>query len=118
MDIQAVQRYLKEASQFKLEDGRYSAIFLTGKFDGLFDYDAGILQVSIYPSFAGDNGCLSISTIDDGVWQAIPTGGIVIDEDKIQSIIGIFNGFRGILPTEADINYELMYIGLWGEYTG
>lgn len=52
---------------------KYEGVFIAGDFDGLFDYDAGLLQVSISISQEVE-GCrvfFTITTIDDGMWQAI-----------------------------------------------
>ena len=48
-------------------DHYYRGIFLTGKFDGVHDYFAGILEVSLRNRSDGTFN-LSISTIDDGGW--------------------------------------------------
>lgn len=89
---------------------RYEAIFKTGQFEGVYDYRAGILLVSIYPSG------VSISTVDDGVWQAFAAqGNTQIYCDKL---LELFNTFDGVLPIESDLNELLEPIGLYGCFTG
>lgn len=104
--IYQIDDILKEAQKFTCENGVYSAVYLTGDFDGNIDYGAGIMQIDIFPHV------LSISNIDDGVWQAERK------EEEVQKIIKIFETFDGKLPTEKELNSKLMLIGLWGEFTG
>lgn len=120
MTIYELHDVLKEHQCFKKQnDFCYSAIFRTGKFN-LYDYNAGILKVSIYLKHpqSSYNGLLSISTIDDGVWQADLNKEDILDEQKAQSIIDIFESYEGVLPTEEEINFDLTKIGMFGIYTG
>jgi hypothetical protein len=89
---------------------RYDAIFKTGQFDGVYDYDAGILQISIYRSG------VSISTIDGGVWRAFTSQGNT--EIYFDKLLQVFNSLNGVLPTESELNKLLEPIGLYGCFTG
>lgn len=89
---------------------RYDAIFKTGQFEGVYDYRAGILRISIYRSG------VSISTIDDGVWQAFASQGNT--EIYFDKLLQVFNSFNGVLPTESELNNLLEPIGLYGCFTG
>lgn len=114
-DIWQLEAIVKEFATFTKQDGKYTAVFLTGDFDALFDYGRGILQVEIYVS-TNHSGIIAISTIDDGVWQAY---GPPITEDVAQQIIEIFKSFGGFkLPTEAKLNAALQTIHMYGTYTG
>lgn len=88
----------------------YEAIFRTGQFDGIYDYDAGILMVVIYP-----HG-VSISTVDDGVWFAESQDGNT--NIFFQQLLDLFDSFNGVLPTEWELNNMLTPIGLYGCFTG
>lgn len=89
---------------------RYDAIFKTGQFEGVYDYRAGILRISIYRSG------VSISTIDDGVWQAFASQGNT--EIYFDKLLEVFNSLNGVLPTESELNNLLEPIGLYGICTG
>lgn len=89
---------------------RYEAIFKTGQFDGVYDYCAGILKVSIYQSG------VSITTIDDGVWRAFAAQGNT--EIYFDKLLEVFNSLNGVLPTESELNNLLEPIGLYGCFTG
>ena len=118
MNIWEFEAFLKAKSQFEKMQYNYTAFFLTGRFEGNTDYDRGFLQVTIHIGVSEKNpGCISISNIDDGVWQAWAVGGIVITEELAQNVIEqVFNPLNGILPTEESLNEQLMGFGLWGEF--
>ena len=88
----------------------YNAIFKTGQFEGVYDYGAGILKISIYRSG------VSISTIDDGVWRAFAAQGNT--EIYFDKLLKVFKSLNGILPTESELNNLLEPIGLYGCFTG
>ena len=94
---------------------RYSGIVCTGKFDTLYDYKAGILEVSIRTNPPAAHAGVAISTIDDGVWQSFGD----VDNAKIHAIAGDFIATYGkILPTEEEFNRFLSTYGLYGKFTG
>lgn len=101
---------LKEISEF-----HYEGTLATGKFDQLFDYDTGLLFVSIQ-SNEGLNICpMSISTIDDGVWTVEGN----LKKEKVKILANEFiEEFGQILPTEEELNKFLQKYGLYGTYTG
>lgn len=120
MTIWEFETFLKSKAQFERNQYSYRAFFLTGEFKGTSDYGRGFLQVSIHIGTSEKNpGCISISNIDDGVWQAFAIGGVLITEEIAKNVIEqVFNPLNGILPTEEDLNEQLMEFGLWGEFTG
>ncbi|MGB4775241.1 MAG: hypothetical protein WBP45_08715 [Daejeonella sp.] len=120
MTIWEFEAFLKSKARFEKSQYKYTAFFLTGKFEGNTDYGRGFLEVTIYIGISEKNpGCISISNIDDGVWQAFAIGGVLITEELAKDVIEqVFNPLNGILPTEKDLNEKLMVFGLWGEFTG
>lgn len=102
----------------------YCGVFSTGDFDALYDYDAGLLQVSftVVKQSQGEKGfcpLIAISTIDDGVWQAFAPNCMGLDECN-QLIEKIANAWpwKTKLPSEKEINDFIMHFGMWGKYTG
>jgi len=105
----------------------WEGTYTTGSFDALHDYDRGLLYVSICSPISDILGrftvLLSISTIDDGVWQAFDPGNYSIEEaeERGEMVAKTFLEHMGRslkLPTEAELNKWLMPLKLWGEYTG
>jgi hypothetical protein len=103
----------------------YTGVFTTGNFEAIFDYDAGLLKVGISITPCMERGSknwhpiVSISTIDDGVWQAIHVLNFTMQEciDQIEKIHKEWL-WKYKLPTEKELNFFLMRYGLFGEYTG
>ncbi|MGB3945285.1 MAG: hypothetical protein WBK76_00395 [Candidatus Saccharimonadales bacterium] len=116
----------RELGLEKCEDGSYTGTYTTGQFDQLHDYDCGLLQVKIgVVNIRNTRRVLfSISTIDDGVWQAWDAKTDYTKEEAQQRVEEIANTFSQRmngslkLPTEKVLNEWLSHIKLWGEYTG
>lgn len=91
------------------------AIWRTGKFE-LYDYRAGILQISFYPKMTEKyNGLMSISTIDDGGWVAICNQELTVK--KCWEIAkALQTEYNGILPTEKELNDFLQKYGMYGTF--
>jgi len=107
---------LLEAKKFVQVNPRtWSAVFLTGQFNGVYDYGAGIVEVSIHLQYNDYEGVVSISTVDDGMWQAFSQA--PIDEELAKKIIEVFNQYTA-LPTEEELNNALAPLGLYGMCTG
>lgn len=103
----------------------YEGTFTTGAFDQLFDYDAGLLFVSMRRIPASPYSfMISISTVDDGVWQAEDLKQDYTEEEADQRTEEIVNAFLKFmdgstkLPSEKDLNQFLQKFGIWGRYTG
>jgi len=98
--------------------GCISGVFCTGKFDGLYDYNKGLLTVCINPyrivKGKEFQGSLNISTIDDGVWTAMMK--LPIDPSELSSELK--NAFGHILPTESELNLFLRKYGMYGVCEG
>jgi hypothetical protein len=109
---------------------RFSGAYGTGDFDStLFDYDAGILWVnfSIFPLHKHQNKWgvhMSISTVDDGVWQAEEVDASYPLKDASYRLKDVVDAFLNHmerstkLPSEEELNKFLMTQAMWGEYTG
>lgn len=109
LNIWKLAEVLQQASTFqKQEDGSYVAIFLTGRFKGVGDYGANVLEVTVR------NTRIAISTVDDGTWVAHTSETPL----NIKEAISLFNKFRGVLPSEEELNAALQPLGLWGQYVG
>jgi hypothetical protein len=94
---------------------RYNGIVGTGKFDAMYDYGAGILEVSIRNNPPALHAGIAISTTDDGVWHSFGD----VDNDKIHTIAKDFIATYGkVLPTEYEFNEFLTKYGLYGMFTG
>lgn len=105
----------------------YAGTYTTGFFDGLHDYDAGLLHILIswFPTGKDMFGVsFTISTIDDGTWQAWDVKSDYTEVEAIARVEEIAIEFLsrmgrcGRLPTEAILNEWLMPLKLWGTYTG
>ena len=111
----------------KVSNIRYTGVYSTGDFEGTYDYGAGLLTVSItgYPTKNQDVWSLlfTISTIDDGCWQAYditPTDNRDGVEKRIEELAKAFMEFnpKTALPSEKELNDFLMKFDLRGEFTG
>lgn len=120
MDIYQLRKCLDLHKEFRQPDNKYcyEAIFVTGGFNGLYDYGAGILGIRIHIKHPQSHypGCISIYTVDDGVWQAHCN--TELNEAKAQEIIQIFNTYEGRLPSEEQLNSDLQKVGCYGTFTG
>lgn len=105
------QMGIKQLSQFK-----WGGVVATGKFEGINDYNTGILYISIYKNFnSAMHSGVSIITIDDGVWQ---TSGEITNENVEIIAQSFISKFGQVLPSEQELNEFLMPYGLWGVNTG
>jgi hypothetical protein len=107
MTVRELHTIIKESSKFKKTHVNiYQAVFLTGDFKGVYDYDAGILNISI---FTGSNSSVNITTIDNGGWRV---DGVPIDESKALEIIYMFEDYCGKLPNELGLKSDFRDLGL------
>jgi len=113
---------------------KWSGVYSTGDFEGLFDYDAGILEVGIsmtksmtkHISYPAYTIMFHINTIDDGAWDACDRKEDYTEEEarnRMNEIAEAFISFMkeacGLkLPCEKDLNDFLSKFKLWGENTG
>ncbi len=116
---------IRELLGLKQSERGYQGTFSTGAFDQLFDYDAGILFVAMRRVPAKPYSfMMSISTVDDGVWQAEDSKQDYTEEEadqRTEEITKAFLEFQGgstKLPSEKDLNQFLQRFGIWGTYTG
>ena len=114
--MQLLHEALLEAKKFvRVNPRTWSAVFPTGKFEGVYDYGAGVVEVSVHLKHNDHKGVVSISTVDDGIWQAFSQ--TPIDEELAEKIITVFNQY-GVLPSEEELNNALAPLGLYGMCTG
>ena len=97
-----------------IPDTPASGILFTGEFP-LHDYMRGYLEVKlIFKESKGLFSGLSITTIDDGIWQAPISPGHSIDVSKF---INEFRDSFGVtLPSEESLNNFLTPYGMYGPY--
>lgn len=115
MDIHEISKELgfRKYESSGLKDGYgYKGVFGSGDFTCLGDYNTGLLAVDVkngeqYP-------VVTITTIDNGVWQG--TGNRVIDVDEF--VIDFDKNFGLKLPTENILNEFLMKYNIFGFYNG
>ena len=106
----------------------FTAVRGKGKFEENFDYNRGLLLVSIRTfGNSTDKYCCSISitNIDDGTWQADSASATSLEEAN-ELTIKVKNAFVAmeesdwgyILPPEKEINDLLMKYAMWGYFCG
>lgn len=121
MTIYEIYDLLKDHAKFTFEnDYCLSAIWKTGDFN-LYDYQAGILKISFYIKHPDSPypGVLTISTVDDGCWQAESNNKEFFTREKCKEVAqALFEEYYGILPTEEQLNQTLQKHGLYGTFTG
>ena len=119
--IYEINNLLKEHEKFHFtNDYNLSAVWKTGKFE-MYDYDAGILQISFkvkHPESPYE-GFISIITIDDGVWHAEHLDPSFFTKEKcIEISENLHKTYNGVLPTEEELNKFLLQYGIYGTFTG
>lgn len=97
----------------------YEGVMVTGEFKGICDYNRGIVNVKIgehkYPGV--NKTKISITTIDDGVWQGFSDK--TFTSDEIKNIVKEFmNKWRFVLPSESKLNEFLNKFNIHGLNTG
>lgn len=104
----------KFEAKFTKDGFQYRGVLATGKFNGVDDYDAGLLEMQVQNPIDLKYPMVIITTIDDGVWQGF--GKKHID---IELFVKEFNkSFRCSLPTEEKLNDFLNQYEIHGLYTG
>lgn len=107
--------------QIKSNNERICAegVLSTGEFGKtLFDYGRGLLEVTIYYSnYLNPDLVISISTIDDGVWQAYAME--PLSKKQVDIIFKeLKEQYPYKLPSEEELNSFLKTYGVYGTYTG
>lgn len=117
MNVSELYYSIKPFLGLKIVNGKAKGVMFTKNFEGVKDYGAGVLDVKIsldYPetNFTG----LTISTIDDGAWQAEITN---LKKFDLVEFVEIFDKKFGYsLPTEEALNDFLRCFGMFGMFTG
>lgn len=95
----------------------YEGVFATGDFKGVDDYGRGLLSVKISQLPPYPTNKISITTIDDGVWQGFSDE--IFTPEIIEKLAKDFSDeFRNVLPTEEKLNKFLNKYKIHGLYTG
>lgn len=107
--------------EFELVENSYVAIFATGDFEGTFDYDRGLLQMTVLfdNRYREDTEYVVgyVTNIDDGVWQMFRDTTLAQQEAReLCELIKKTFGTR--LPNEAILNGLLSEYGIFGMFTG
>jgi hypothetical protein len=106
----------------------FAGVFALGDFEELYDYHAGLVTARISTGWHSDFAdkasyipCFSISTVDDGVWQAFTSTTMSV-KDSNKVVMQVINNWpiewTTKLPTEKLLNDYLMQFGMLGKYTG
>lgn len=108
----------------------YKGIYLSGDFNGVNDNGRGLLNVSIFVTLSNNfqeiewTPLLSISTIDDSVWQALGSKNYKLKKDaeeEVEKIAKLFLEKMGKslkLPRETILNEWLSDLKMSGKNTG
>lgn len=117
MDIWQIRNELglKKYNDPNTKDGYgYKGVVSTGDFTCIGDYGVGLLCVSIKNPTELKYPIITITTIDDGVWQGY--GNKIID---VNELVEKFDKNFGVkLPSENELNDFLSTYGIFGQYTG
>lgn len=112
---------LSQFETFRFENNYcLSAIWKTGKFE-LYDYDAGLLRIAFHIKHPDTKypGVISISTVDDGTWQAYSNDPLYFTRERcIEISQSLQDRFCGCLPTEKELNNFLLQYNIYGTFTG
>ena len=106
---------LKKYFDDQLYDGfGYRGVLATGNFTCVGDYGVGLLTMTVKNPNKLDHPTITITTIDDGVWQGY--GNTFVN---VNTLAKQFTHTFGImLPTEEELNIFLKPYGIYGQYTG
>ena len=115
-DISDLLGLRKVATKDIISNNAYEGVFATGDFNCIFDYNVGLLQVNIKVPNNVNNIAITITTIDDGVWQGFAEDFSKVDIDKLA--FDITSNFGTKLPTEEEFNKLLSKYNIFGMYTG
>ena len=99
-----------------VEGHSYEGVMATGNFEPIkgFDYGVGLLEMSVKCPVARRRPFITITTIDDGVWQA--EGSRPVNVNDVARVITHL--FRKTLPSETELNDALSQFDIYGAYTG
>lgn len=93
-------------------------VYSTDEFDGNYDYGVGLLLVKFrHSDTLNPTLVMTITTIDDGVWQAYSNK--QFDKNDVTNIANMFSKeFETKLPSEKELNLFFKPYGVFGTYTG
>ena len=117
MDIWQIRNELglKKYNEPNTKDGYgYKGVVSTGDFTCIGDYGVGLLCVNIKNPTELKYPIITITTVDDGVWQGY--GNKTIDVDEL--VENFDKNFGVKLPSENELNDFLSAYGIFGQYTG
>ena len=141
MDINEILNFLGTHMGWKIHSSgmRYEAVYFTGEFKGVYDYGAGLLRVGIVSILDYDHylknkdnkkhkkeddrymAMVTVSTIDDGVWQAEGRETFTLEDSK-KELDRIYETLseklEKFLPSEKEFNEILTHLGYYGVCTG
>jgi hypothetical protein len=104
---------LKKYNDSQLKDGYgYKGVISTGNFTCINDYGIGLLCIDIKNPSKLTYPIITITTIDEGVWQGYGDKNIDIDQ-----LVKDFNNTFGVkLPSENEFNNFLNNYNIFGQY--
>ncbi len=106
---------LKKYLNTTFKDGfAYRGVLATGNLTTIGDYGVGLLCMNIKNPIELKYPIITITTIDDGVWQGYGNKFINVEELAKQ----FTKNFGLMLPTEKELNDFLSTYNIYGSYTG
>ena len=116
-EIEKMMGLKKVKSPYHTGGCYYEGTMSTGDFRGVDDYNRGLLSLRISQHPAYPECKVSISTIDDGVWQGY--GKELLSAETLEQLAQEITETYGIrLPSEEEFNQLLNRYGIHGLYTG
>lgn len=95
----------------------YEGTMSTGDFNGVDDYNRGLLSLKIFQHPLYPTCKVSISTIDDGMWQGYSDE--IFTGEQIEALaLDIIKEYGIRLPSEEEFNKFLNQYKIHGIYTG
>ena len=108
---------LRQVEDFN-DKPNFEGVLISGEFNlTLFDYNTGMLYVNIGNRNPNAKMIMTISTIDDGVWQAFYSGDVNSFDFKLFAT-KFTESYGNVLPTENQLNAFLETFNAYGLYTG
>jgi len=106
---------LKKYDNPNSKDGyMYQGVLTSGNLQSIFDYNVGLLTVNIKNPKELKYPIITITTVDDGVWQGY--GSKYVDVEQL--VKQFKERFGTKLPSEAILNNFLNHYGIFGGFTG
>lgn len=113
LGFEPINEVVKKGKPLTTHGGhRYEGIFCTGRFEGVHDYNKGFLKVKVSNPIDRSQPTLTITSVDDGVWNAYMKSSNPID--LAQFVKDFKDTFGVILPPARELNAFLAKYNMYG----